>query len=251
MRRPLAIAAAMFISASLWAGIASTSDSYERSSRFVLGAGLLIAVSTSIVGMIAGASRWAKRLGLGVGASMLALGLVFPISGWSISAMVLAGVAIAGLGGTSFDGLIRQRPPADGPPARAVLLTLLLLLAPPVWALATPNGLGLAAGLGAALCWAGMVWYGKAGPGSLMAVRFVIPAGLAVVAAVSGLRLGALVALTALGVAALAWTVDARIAVHPLAEPGTTVPIPPELAPRDILDAAGIDDRGRRAERDL
>jgi hypothetical protein len=74
------------------------------------------------------------------------------------------------------------------------------------------------------------------------------PIVLAVAAIFEGLPVGAFIAATAAGVAALAWTVDARIAVHPLAEPGTTVPIPPELAPRDVLDAAGIDDRGRRRE---
>lgn len=236
----------MFVSAVLWSAIASGSDDYETSSAFVLGAGLLVIVAVSIVGMIAGAARWARHLGLGVSGAMLALGLLFPLSGWTIAAMVLAGVSIAGLAGTSFEGMIRQRPPADGPPARAVLLTLVLLVAPPIWAVAVPDGLGLPAGLGVALCWAGMAWYGKAAAGSLLAVRFVIPFALVIVAALGDLRVGALVALTGLAVAALAWTVDARIAVHPLAEPGTTVPIPAELAPRDILDAAGIDDRGRR-----
>ncbi len=247
-RRPQATAAALFASAATWAGIASTTDVYSASSSFVLGAGLLLISTVSIVGMVAGAARWALRLALGSAGVMVALGLLFPLTPWSVTAMASAGVAAAGLAGTSFDGMIRQRPPADGPPARSVLLPLLLLAAPPVWALLAPDGLGLWALIGVAVSWVTMGWYVKAAPAALLAVRIGSPVALAAAAIFEGLPVGAFIAATAVGVVALAWTVDVRIAVHPLAEPGTTVPIPPELAPRDVLDAAGIDDRGRRRE---
>jgi hypothetical protein len=238
----------MFSSAAIWAGIASSTDTYADSSALILGAGLLVVVAVSIVGMVAGASRWALRLGLAASASMIALGVLFPLTGWTLASMMLAGASVAGLAGTTFDRLIRQRPPADGPPARAVILSLLLLVSPPLWAVATPDGLDAASLAAVAACWAVMAWYTKAAPGALLAVRVALPAALAVSALFSGVPTGVLIALTAIGVGALGWSVDARIAVHPLAEPGTTVPIPPELAPRDILDAAGIDDRGRRKE---
>jgi hypothetical protein len=247
-RRPQATAAALFASAVTWAGIASTTDVYPVSSSFVLGAGLLLISAVSIVGMVAGAARWALRLALGSSAVMVALGLLFPLTPWTVAAMALAGAAAAGLAGTGFDGMIRKRPPADGPPARSVLLSLLLLAAPPMWALVAPDGLGVWGLIAVAVAWVTMAWYAKAAPGALPAVRVVSPLVLAVTAVMEGLPAGAVVGATAACVAALAWTVDARIAVHPLAEPGTTVPIPPELAPRDVLDAAGIDDRGRRKE---
>jgi hypothetical protein len=246
IRRPQATAAALLVSAGTWAGIASTTDVYPASSSFVLGAGLLLISAVSIVGMVAGAARWALRLALVSAAAMVALGLIFPLTPWTVTAMALAGVAAAGLAGTGFDGLIRQRPPADGPPARSVLLGLLLLASPPLCALFAPDGLGVSALVAVATMWATMVWYVKAAPGALLAVRFVGPLVLAVAAVIEGLPAGVIIGLTSIGLAALAWTVEARIAVHPLAEPGTTVPIPPELAPRDVLDAAGIDDRGRR-----
>lgn len=246
IRQPQATAAALLVSAATWAGIASTTDVYPASSSFVLGAGLLLISAVSIVGMVAGAARWALRLALVSAAAMVALGLVFPLTPWTVTAMALAGVAAAGLAGTGFDGLIRQRPPADGPPARSVLLGLLLLASPPLCALLAPDGLGVSALVAVATMWATMVWYVKAAPGALLAVRFVGPLVLAVAAVIEGLPAGVIIGLTSVGLAALAWTVEARIAVHPLAEPGTTVPIPPELAPRDVLDAAGIDDRGRR-----
>ena len=244
-RRPQATAAALFASAAIWAGIASTTDVYQASSSFVIGAGLLLITAASIVGMVAGAARWALRLAIGSAAAMVALGLVFPLTPWTVLAMALAGAAGAGLAGTSFDGLIRQRPPADGPPPRAVLMSLLLLVAPPVWALVAPDGIGTPAVVAVVTAWVTMGWYVKAAPGALLAVRFVSPIVLAVTATMEGLPAGALIAATAAGLVALAWTMEARIAVHPLAEPGTTVPIPPELAPRDVLDA-GIDDRGHQ-----
>ncbi|MGD2061727.1 MAG: hypothetical protein PVF87_12720 [Acidimicrobiia bacterium] len=248
MRRPQATAAAMFASATTWAGIASTTDVYPTSSSLVLGAGLLVVTAVSIVGMVAGASRWALRLALATAAVMVALGLVFPLTPWTITAMALAGAAAAGLAGTGFDGMIRQRPPADGPPARSVLLSLLLLVSPSAWALAAPDGLGVSGLAAVAVTWATMAWYVKAAPGALLVARVIAPLVLVATAILEGAPVGFAVAVTAAGLVALAWTVDARIAVHPLAEPGTRVPIPPELAPRDVLDAAGIDDRGRRRE---
>lgn len=248
MRRPLVTAAAMFASAAIWAGIASSTTTYADSSAIVLGAGILVVVSVAIVGMVAGSARWALRMGIAVSSSMIALGVVFPLSMWSGAGMALAGIAVAGLGGTAFDPLIKQRSSADGPPARAVVLPLLLLVAPPIWAVSAPEGLGVATLLAVALSWICAVWYMKALPGALTVVRFALPVGFAIAVPPSGIPLGLLIGLTGVGATALAWSVDARIAVHPLAEPGTTVPIPPELAPRDILDAAGIDDRGRRKE---
>ena len=48
-----------------------------------------------------------------------------------------------------------------------------------------------------------------------------------------------------IAVGTLAWHSSVRNSVHPLVESGSRVPIPPELAPREVLDAAEIDDRGR------
>ncbi|HEY5651730.1 MAG TPA: hypothetical protein VIW46_09805, partial [Acidimicrobiia bacterium] len=117
MRRPLVTAAAMFASAAIWAGIASSTTTYADSSAIVLGAGILVVVSVAIVGMVAGSARWALRMGIAVSSSMIALGVVFPLSMWSGAGMALAGIAVAGLGGTAFDPLIKQRSSADGPPA--------------------------------------------------------------------------------------------------------------------------------------
>lgn len=248
MRRPLVTAASLFVSAALWAGIISATDDYPASSSVVLGVGLLVISAVSVVGAVAGASRWALRLGVAQAAVMVALGVLFPLTPWTMAAMASAGVAGAGLAGGSFQALVRQRPPADGPPPRSVLLTLLLLVSPPLWALIASDGLGAPGVVAVITAWVTMASYAKAIPGALAAVRVLSPLILVGTGVAEGLPSGAAIVVTAAGLVALAWSVDARIAVHPLAEPGTTVPIPPELAPRDVLDAAGIDDRGRRRE---
>src|SRR5690606_13229207 len=65
-----------------------------------------------------------------------------------------------------------------------------------------------------------------------LAVTLGFPAGI--VAAAYGVAIGA-----------IAWHSSVRTSLHPLVESGTRVPIPPELAPKEVLDAADIDDRGR------
>jgi hypothetical protein len=51
--------------------------------------------------------------------------------------------------------------------------------------------------------------------------------------------------LTALVVLAMAWHPEVKVAFHPPRETGRVFPIPPELAPKEILDAADLDERGR------
>ena len=46
-------------------------------------------------------------------------------------------------------------------------------------------------------------------------------------------------------IAMLAWHPSVKTAFHPPREIGTPHPIPPELAPTQVLDAADIDERGR------
>lgn len=232
-----------------WGVAVAGSSRWDESSAVVFGVVIIVAAAVAIVGMVAGASRWAFRLAVGLSAALVAAGLTMPLTTPIVLAMGLAALALAGLGGTAMRGMIRQRPAADGPPPNSVTLGLLLLLSPGVWAFVTRTGMNSAALAAAVLCWVGMAVYLKATPVSLVTARIALPVSLGVLAAFSGWPTGALIASTAVGAGALAWTVEARIAVEPLARPGSTVPIPPELAPRDVLDAAGIDDRGRRTDR--
>ena len=87
--------------------------------------------------------------------------------------------------------------------------------------------------------------YGKGRPVGLWLARILIP----------GLVVGVAVplapwAIAVMGVAVsleiwLAWTGQAALALEDRGPPSESVVIPPELAPREILEAAGLDDRGR------
>lgn len=246
MNRSMVSAAALFASAVIWAGVATTSPVYARSSGFVLAAGAIVTVGVALVGMVAGAARWALRLGIGTAIMFIGLGVRFDLGLWTLVAMAAAGIALIGLVGNAFSPLIRKRPPVDGPPANAVLLSLLLLLGPVLWAFLSASGLSAGAAIGVATSWTALAVYTKALPGALWVVRLVVPMVLILGATSSPLWTALPMVMCALSVLALAWTADVRLAVQPLAAPGSTVPIPAELAPRDILDAAGIDDRGRR-----
>ena len=248
MKQAQLTVATLLASALLWSAVISTDDSYAASSGFVLSAALVLSVTVAVAAIVAGASKWGHRLAMGSAMSMIALGAIIPLAVPTVIAMVLAGLALIGLNASGIASLVRQRPPADGPPAKAVVLSVAMLTSPILWAVMSPDGLSAAALIATVVIWSALAFYARAVPGALLVARYISPAALMVLAILDGTFTGALIGSTAVGLAALAWTVDARIAVNPLAEPGTTVLIPPELAPRDILDAAGLDDRGRRLE---
>lgn len=248
MRQAQVTVATLLASTVAWAAELSLGDRYAASSAFFLAAALLLATTVGVVAIVAGATRWGHRLGLGLAAAMIVLGAFVPLTLLTVVAMLLAGVAFIGLNASGVASLIRQRPAADGPPPRAVVLSVGLLTSPILWSVLSPDGLSAAAMIAIGVVWVALIAYARAIPGALLVARYLTPIALFTLAAVDGTLTGVLIGLTATGLTALAWTVDARVAVHPLAEPGTTVPIPPELAPRDILDAAGLDDRGHRLE---
>lgn len=248
MRQAQLTVATLLTSAVLWSAVLSTGDSYEASSAFFLAAAILLTATVAVVAIVAGASKWGHRLGLGLAATMIALGAFLPLTVPTVVAMLLAGIALIGLNASGVASLIRRRPAADGPPARAVVLSVALLTSPVLWTVLSPKGLSASAMIAIGVVWTALIIYSRAIPGALLVARYITPISLVTLAVIDRSFTGGLIGLTAVGLAALAWTVDARVAVHPLAEPGTTVPIPPELAPRDILDAAGLDDRGHRLE---
>jgi hypothetical protein len=123
-----------------------------------------------------------------------------------------------------------------------------LVAAPGIVALAAADGLRpldwALSGFALLTAWG----LGRGSATALWALRL----GLAPLTAATGLT-GALprgLAVVAVGIAitAAAWRREVALAVRPLAVAGG-VPIPPELAPPEILRAAGYDDRGRPVER--
>lgn len=214
----------------------------------MVAAGHLMLTSIAIVGALVGAARWARWMGTGLAALLAAPAVVHPITAWWVVMVAFGGLALAGLVGTGLRAVVRQRPPAGAPPVKATALVLGLLATPIVVGGSQPGGVDAADWAMVAASVVLAVWYTRAHDVALWAVRFGVPL-LAVTSAVVVPWPPA--ALPVLGFAVLtrlAWSTEARIAVIPLASVGRRVPIPAELTPEEILDAAGIDTHGRKKD---
>jgi hypothetical protein len=212
----------------------------------MIAAGHLMLTATAIVGALIGAARWARWMGTGLAGLLAVPAILHPITAAWIVMVVAAGLALAGLFGTGLRSVVRQRPPAGAPPVKATALVLGLMSTPIVVGASQPAGVDAADWAVVAVSIVVAVWYTRAHEAALWGVRLGVPA-LAVAAAVVVPWPAAAVSFLGFVVLSrLAWSTDARIAVIPLASPGRSVPIPAELTPSEILDAAGIDSRGRK-----
>lgn len=221
---------------------------YRTSSGTLVAGGLLLITVVSLAAFLVGRTRWSRYALYGCVGSSLAAGSAGDgsPSWWALAALSTA--ALAGLIGPWPDRWLRRLPAADGPPAAATALLVVLV--------ATPAFSGFAAPLGthrAVWAWAGWsvvlaLALARAIPGSLTAARWLHPALGLVVGLLAGAPQGFTVAAAALAASTLAWTRDVRLAVAPPDRDPSVVPFPPELVSPDVLAAAGLDDRGRRLE---
>lgn len=244
VRRAAGISVGLLLSTALWTIVLATAP-LDRSSLAIV----LIAVSlwtvtvVSLTGMLVARARWARRLGLAVTAGQGGVALLTPPAVWWGAGLVVSAVVAVALGGPWLDGIIRGRPSASGPPARAVLIPLVLLGVPYLLGLTGANR--VPALIVAATALIGAFWFIRTLPAALLLVRVLWPGLTLALAWPMGWPPGVTAAGVALAVGVMAWHPTVRNAVHPLVEQGSRVPIPPELAPREVLDAADIDDRGR------
>ncbi len=222
------------------------SGPFDRISVFLISISLLGMATTSVVGIIVVGGRWARRLGMVVVGATALLAVVRPIDPLWIIGLVTTSLAGAALFMPSLTAGVRKLPAAAGPPPRAVLLVLILLGTPLVLGL-THSGSApwttLVVGLTAPL--AGFA-YSRVLPGGLLAVRILWPVLAIGAATPMGWPGGLASASLGILIAVLAWDRSVKTAFHPPREIGSSYPIPPELAPKEILDEAGIDDRGKR-----
>lgn len=218
----------------------------EWAPALLYGIGLLATATVATVGMVVVGGRWAHRLGLVSLGFGLILAVIRPIDVWWVVAVVLTGLATVALLSPAVTNGIRKLPSASGPPPRAI--------APPLILLAAPCALGLAGN--EATPWALLVvglsapnfafLYSRVIPGGLLGVRLIWPITALVLSPLLGLAGGITAAVLAVVVGAVSWHEAVKASYHPPVETGTTFPIPPELAPQEVLDAADIDDTGRR-----
>lgn len=232
------------VAALAW-GLALTVDSapYDSSSTLLLVSGLLVSATVSVIGLVVVGGRWAYRLAWVVLGLSAVVATIRPLDGFWWLAL---GVSIAAaIGLFPVSKTIRKLPSATGPGERAVLVPLGLLQVPTLVGLlgVGPSFYALAIGLSAlvaAFLYSRVIFTG------LVAVRVGWPLLATVLSLFLEMPSGLIVTAAAIAVAGLAWHPSVKAAFHPPREVGSTFPIPPELAPTEILDAAGIDDRGRR-----
>lgn len=217
----------------------------EAAPAFLVGLGILSMSTVAMVGMIAVGGRWAHRLGLIALGFMVALAIVRPIDLVWLIDVGLTAIAFLALLSPFVTRTIRRLPSASGPPPRAITPPLILLATPAIlgflgngsepWAL-------LIVGLGAP----NVAWlYSHVIPGGLVAMRLIWPVVAIVLSPWMSLWAGIASVTIAVAVIALSWHKSVKASYHPPREVGTAYPIPPELAPKEVLDAAEIDDRGR------
>ncbi len=247
VRRPLLTASALFAAVLVWAGrLVLDSGPWAPDAATLLAVDLVVLAAVSLVGMLVAGSRWARRLGVVLAAATIGLAVAFPIDTAWILGLVASAGALGGLVGTGMKGIVRERPAAAGPPNEAVLLPLVLLSVPALVGVVRPAGLHGADWAVAGVSLLAAAVYVKAWRGALPLVRVVAPGTIILGGLSGGMPAGLGLAAAGIVVARLAWTIAARVAVRPLVETGSRVPVPAELAPHDILEAAGLDERGRR-----
>jgi hypothetical protein len=210
-----------------------------------MGLGLLGTSSVAVVGMILTGGRWARRTAIGAVAANAFVAVARPIDPLWVVAISATAIAGAALFSRSVTGAIRKLPAAAGPPERAVLVPVILLGIPILLGFAAwdePSTSTTIVALSALLV---ALWYSRVLPGGLIAVRILWPAMAIVLAIFQPMAPGAASFIAGSLIAFLAWHPSVKVAFHPLTEKGTAYPIPPELAPKEILDAAGLDEKGR------
>lgn len=245
MRRAAFAAGALVVSTAAWTVILGRglTVGVTGASIVLIAVSLWVSAVVSVTGILVARARWARRLGLVTAGGHGIVALLAPVDVWWGVAAVLTAVTAVAIAGPWLDGVVRGRPSASGPPARVVLIALGLLWVP--FAIGVAGGDGWPAVTIGLSALAAAYWFIRALPGALLVVRVVWPLLAVALAVPLGFPAGIVAAAYGVAIGAIAWHSSVRTSLHPLVESGTRVPIPPELAPKEVLDAADIDDRGR------
>ena len=217
---------------------------YHPNSVLLTGLGWLLLSTVATVGLVLVGGRWALRTLIVVLGTTLWVGSVIPLSPWSIAGLGATALGLILLLSPRQHRLVRKLPSAGGPPARSVVVTLAALGLPLVLGLIPANANSWVLVMAACGPLAAIL-YSRTIPGGLPAMRFGLIAAALALAAFMPLPHAIVAVLVSAAITATAWSSDVAVAFRPLIEKGTSYAIPPELAPKEILDRAGIDERGQ------
>lgn len=221
-------------------------EPFGTAGALLIGVGLLSLSTVAVVGMTVTRARWSHRLGIGTAGLGLIAALLRPIDPVWVAGLIGSSAAGAAMFLPGVTTRMRKLESAGGPPPAAVAVPLLLLAVPvalgavpgrsEAWAILT---IGLSAPLFAFA-------FSRVIVGGLLGVRLIWPGLALALSPLLATPAAITSAVLAFGVAATAWRPEVKASFHPPRERGTSYPIPPELVPGDILDAADIDEKGRR-----
>jgi hypothetical protein len=245
--RSTLLAAVTLLTALVWTvALIVRSEPFSTASVLLLGVGLLATATVATIGMIVVGGLWAHRLGLASLGMTAVLAMVRDVDFLWVVGTVTTVIALVGLLSPTVTSTIRKLPSASGPPPLAITPPILLLLAPALLGLvgneATPWALlviGLSAPNGAFL-------YSRVIPGGLLGIRLIWPLMTLALTPLLGWIAGAAAAALAIAIGITAWHSSVKASYHPPREVGTTLRIPTELTPREVLDAAQVDEKGHR-----
>lgn len=221
---------------------------WSPSSALLLAAGMALATVTAVAGILLARGRWAGRLGALLAITWIATGALLD-SPLGIVVVMLAAASLTATTGPWLGRWLRRLPTVGGVPAAAVVVLLTLVVTPAALSLAGPDEVA-AAGWGfAAWSWLVALVLARAVPGSLLLVRWLHPVVAAAVAIAVHFPVAVVPIASAVIVVVLAWRRDLALALAPVVPTsGGVLRLPPELAPLEVLEAAGADQSGRRKE---
>lgn len=218
----------------------------EAVPALVTAIGLVCMSTVAMVGMVAVGGRWAHRLGLAALGLTVVLAIVRPVDFMWYLAVGLTAISLVALLSPTLTRSIRRLPSASGPPPRAVAPAILLLATPALLGMLGNDAEPWALAIVALTAPCVALLYSRVLPGGLLAVRLVWPLLAVALSPWLGWWAGSASVAIAIAVAGASWHRSVKASYHPPSETGTTYPIPPELAPPEVLDTAEIDDKGRR-----
>ncbi len=231
-------------------GLAINTEPLSGQSAVLVTIGLVTLTLTTVAGVLLARGRWSRWMALVVAGLWFTQAISRRLDILSAATIVTAVAAASIAAGPWLSRWLRRLPATEAPPATAVLLLLLLT--------GTPAIIGITAGgdTPGVAGWALSVWSGLLAFGLARAVTPALWAGrfghfpASVVGAVMlGLFAGSVVLIKSGVEVVLLWRRDLHLAVSPLLpKQAAAVAIPPELIDPAVLEAGGLDDRGRRLE---
>jgi len=248
-RPPVVAGLATFACGAAWATAFLLEPGIPTGSRWILGVGTWLVTLVALAGLLIARSRWSTRLAMAVAAlAVPGTALVVDRPALVVVGALAALVTVVAAVRAVDTGRVRPFRAADAPPDDAVVLMLLGVAAPVVLGLGS-LGSGPTAATVVAVVAAPVVawWFGRVSVPALWVERLAIPV-LALTAGVTqGIPGGLAGAGLAVAIGWYAWRPQVRLAADPLAPTKVDAkPVFAEFAPREVRDAAGVDERGRR-----